>query len=153
MSMEPREDELKEAPFLRSLHGVGDGFRAPEGYFGSLADEVLQRAAAPVPVRRLRPMVWLPALAAALALAVVAVVWFYGRQEVGAPAAAAVTLEEVSTEEILAYVESNLDDFELQLLLEESGLEEVTPLDTLPGVSFPDDLLDDFSVEELEDLL
>ncbi len=156
MSMEHRENELKDAPFLRRLHGSGDGFRVPEGYFESLGDSLAQRAAAePVPVQpRLRPVVWLPALAAALALVLLALGWFYGGEEVAVPATAAeVTLDEVPTEEILAYVEANIDDFELQLLLEEAGLEEVTPLDTVPGATLPEDLLDDFSVEELEDLL
>ena len=170
-------EELKGlSPLLSKMkEDNGQPFRAPEGYFQGLPDEVLRRARAEEGlVRESRPVAhnrrvgawlqWLlfPRRAVGLAMALLLIV-------VGAylvwPRSAGYNLGEalagISVEEAEAYVSENIGDFELEVLLDVAvvSAEDVPQIELLPDVGeedidrYLDEVLDDISLDELEELL
>lgn len=160
------DDELKElSPLLRDLRQQDEGFRVPEGYFGALEDSVLNKVEKTG--NRRRPamkakrgglfgrfsrsrIMW--AVAATLTL-VFAATWLFRIK----PEQSVAATQELTEEEIEAYVLENIRDFDAELLaavpVSEQALPEtkpVTPMDTKPKQSDP---MDDLSEEELELLL
>ncbi len=149
MDRKSQQDELKELPLLQRLRPQGDGFRLPESYLDTLREESLQRAKRPARQRSLT-LLYRLASAAAIALLVVAAVVLIQRQS-SAPGLvdAEALVAELSDEEILAYVDSHLEDFDVDLLLE---AEDVIPLYARPDSISDDELLeliDDLSIEEV----
>ncbi len=144
----------------------------PPGYFEALPDEVLRRIRAEEAsglLRReglaakqasgarhgwLRAWLWRPAWALAVVVAVLAVgllQWWYHSDE-----AAASPLAGLSAEELQAYVEGRLDEFGEELLLEVAPQDEralTLPLDERALDAIDEELIEELSVDELEQLL
>jgi hypothetical protein len=120
---EPLHDEpLSDS--LRELRERGDGFRMPDNYLQDLRER-LPAAVAERPSARIRPLTrrrsWL-AIAASVAL-LLSLGWAWLASPDRSPATveqtlAAADLDALSDEDILAYVEENIGDFELSLLYE-----------------------------------
>lgn len=116
-----------ETPILNELKGQGDGFRrADPNFFEQLAQTVdAKQSQAPIR-KRLVPR-WMGAAAAAIALLVLAVYAINsGTVEETYTADADELIEALTDEEIFAYIEENVADFELELLTEELELESFT---------------------------
>jgi|AntRauTorckE5430_2_1112549.scaffolds.fasta_scaffold02097_4 hypothetical protein len=136
------------------------GQAVPEGYFDSLADQVLEKVKAeetsPLRVvhtgRRSDRAVWYRG-AAAVALIAVAIggLWYSGQEEASIPS---VSLADVGQREAAAYVNSNIGDFELSLLKEAALLNETTDenAEIIPQLNeVPvEDYLDDLEYEDIE---
>lgn len=148
-----KSNESQEFPQLDALRGNGDGFRMPDGYLNSLTDAVLEKAKRPARRRSLR--VWYVAASAAAVLLLLIGFWRAenalegDRMVISAEAFVA----ELSEEEVLAYVDANIETFELELLLEAGEADNSLPVDSIPGAEILDELLDDFTLEELEEIL
>ncbi len=182
---EELKDELNDLPFLKKMkEQSASGLQVPKHYFKHLPDEVLRKAKEPVPqpvrqpswLERVEQIVasWLQpryALAYASVLAlVVAGIWFLnkGVSEANQPMAA-VSLQEISDEELFAYVSDNISDFDHDLVMETAGpeLPEIKPQvktkPSLPKMAAPkpeveemekyiDEVIDEIDVEDLEEL-
>lgn len=169
MKKESLDDELKGlSPLLREVRGQDDSFRVPEGYFGALEDSVLGRVDASA-MRRKQVMgarrgglfarfsrsqvAW--AVAAALTL-VLAATWLF-RTPPQTDALQAATAQELTEEEIEAYVLENIRDFDAELLADvpvnSRALPETKPASPAETKTKTSDPLDDLSDEELELLL
>ncbi len=179
------KDELDELPFLKKMKEQPSGLQVPKHYFKHLPDEVLRRAKEPVIAPAPQPN-WLErveqlvaslfqpryslAFASVLAL-VVAGIWYLnkGVAEAGQQVAI-VRLQDISDEELFAYVSENIGDFDHDLVLETAGpeLPEVNlqskTKPSLPKTSAPkpeveemeeyiDEVIDEIDVEDLEELL
>lgn len=141
---EPLHDEpLSDA--LRELRGRGDGFRLPDNYL----QELRERPPAPVaerPPARLRPLnrrrTWLAIAASVALLLSLSWAWLaspdHSAATVEQPLATA-DLDALSDEDILAYVEENIGEFELSLLYE-----------TEIPASTAEELTETFSDEDLD---
>lgn len=170
MKKESLDDELKGlSPLLRDLRGQDDGFRVPEGYFGALEDSVLGLVDASA-MRRKQVMgarrgglfarfsrsqvAW--AVAAALTL-VLAATWLFRTPPAQTDTLPVATAQELTEEEIEAYVLENIRDFDAELLADvplaghaQPETKTASPAETKPKTSDP---LDELSDEELELLL
>ncbi|MCC6722933.1 MAG: hypothetical protein IT258_00385 [Saprospiraceae bacterium] len=180
-------DELGELPFLKKMkeQSPQTGLQVPKNYFKHLPDEVLRKAKEPVPQPLPQPS-WMErageffagllqpryamAFASVLAL-VVAGIWFIGKSDrETAPPIAAVSLNDISDEELFAYVSENISDFDHDLVLETAGPElpeiktQSKTKPSLPKTAAPkpeveemeeyiDDVIDEINVEDLEELL
>ncbi len=167
MNKKKINDELNElSPLLRDLKQKDNGFRLPEGYFEAVEESVFSRIDAAGARRepvletqwggkffRSRVM-WAAAAASALVLAVV---WFVRPKnalDIEAPIAVS---QELTAEEIEAYVLENIHDFDA------AQLASVPADEPVPTVTNPSPIpekkskelepADDFSEEELELLL
>ena len=173
---EIREELQRLSPLLSKMKEDGkQPFRAPEGYFQGLPEEVLRRAKAEEGlVRESRPVAqnrkvgawlqWLlfPRRAVGLAMALLLVAagtyLFWPRSASYNPEEA---LAGISVEEAQAYVSENIGDFELEVLLDAAvvSAEDVPQIELLPDVGqedidrYLDEVLDDISLDELEELL
>lgn len=191
-SMNDKElrDELDDLPFLKKIKEqqapLGpSGLQVPRHYFKHLPDEVLRKAKEPVP-QAVRQPSWLEqaaqfvasllqpryalAFASVLAL-VVAGIWFLNKDIAKAEQPmAAVRLQDISDEELFAYVSENIGDFDHDLVLETAGpeLPDLKPTHkakpSLPKTAAPkpeveemeeyiDEVIDEIDVEDLEELL
>jgi hypothetical protein len=170
MKKEHIDDELKNlSPWLHEQRGQGDGMQVPDNYFSQLEDTIFNRidaeghrktpAAAPnqwtVWTRRLT------AIAACFAL--VAATWWWMRPQstdmASVPAPATEELAMMDSDD--AYIEENIMDFDPEMLAWE---EETVSGNTTDQTQHPkpannlkqeniDELLEELSDEELEDLL
>ena len=114
-----------KTPILDQLCGRGDGFkRAEPDFFKELSARVEQEVARPKTAVRRR--LWPLAISAAAAALLLLTLWQTGLTEPEAPATFAETqevedlLDELSDDDILAYIEENMADFELELLAEDT---------------------------------
>lgn len=171
MKKESLNDELlKLAPLLREAKQTGDGFRLPEGYFEVLEDSVFSRIEAMGARRQLvlrakrgtalgwffRPQAAV-AVAATLTL-VLAAVWFFSSDPVPATTVGLANTQELSEEDIEAYVLENIRDFDADQLATYSSVADVAPIkaesSNPPENKTKNGLpLDGLSEEELEMLL
>ncbi|MEM8583389.1 MAG: hypothetical protein AAGF87_03920 [Bacteroidota bacterium] len=112
---------------MNELKGQGDGFRrADPTFFEQLARAVEAKPSQPPIKRRLLPR-WVGAAAAAVLLLVLARYAINaGSVEETYTADADELIEALTDEEIFAYIEENVADFELELLTEELELESFT---------------------------
>lgn len=174
-----REELEGLSPLLSKIkEESGHPFRTPEGYFQGLPDDVLRRIRAEEGlVRRSGPaqlkerdggigawLQWLlmPRQAAGLALALLLAVGgaYLFRTQGGAPDAPD-ALAGISEEEAKEYVSENIGEFGLELMLEASvvSAEDISEIEMLPEIGQEDldiyleDLIEDLSLEELEELL
>lgn len=166
MKKESLDDELKGlSPWLRDLGMQEEGFRVPEGYFGALEESVYSRVESAEnrrkPVMRIKrggfvgrfsrsQVLW--AAAASLAL-LLAATWLIRVK----PAREIVATQELTEEEIEAYVLENIRDFDVELLADVPAVEQTLP-ETQPAAPREakpkqPDPMDDLSEEELELLL
>ncbi|MCO6477044.1 MAG: hypothetical protein J5I94_10515 [Phaeodactylibacter sp.] len=175
------KDKIKEeldglSPLLSKMKEEGgQPFRAPEGYFQGLPDEVLRRAraeeglirenrAAPAGAGRTAWWQWLLAPRHAVSLAtalllIAAGAYLFRPQPAGIDPAEA--LAGISEEEAEAYVCENIGEFELELMLEASvvSADDVPEMKVLPDIDqkeldlYLEDLIDDISLDELEEIL
>jgi hypothetical protein len=176
-------DELSDLPFLRKMKEQPDGLQVPKHYFRYLPDEVLRKAkqSEPTPVphagwmERLEQFVAglrQPRLAlafASLLVLVVAAVVFFANNGQHSPTPAAIRLEDITDDELLAYVSDNIRDFDHDLVAETAGpeLPELKPISkttpSLPKSTAPkpeveemedyiDEVIDEIDVEDLEEL-
>ncbi len=167
---ELRKELERLAPTLHRLKAT-EPTPPPPGYFDGLPDEVLRRLraeeasgllrhrarqAAPArPAWRawLGGWLWRPAAAmAVLALLVVAVLQWGRYDEHAAPG----VLAEVPADALETYVESRLDEFGEELLMEVAPADELTltlPIDDGALDAIDEELLDELSTDELEQLL
>ncbi len=170
MKKESIHDELdKQSPLLRDLKRQDDGFKTPEGYFDVIEDAVFERIGKAG--NRRKPaletkhgglfgrfsrtqVMW--AAAAVFAL-VLATTWLF-RTKPAEPATLPVLVsQELTEEEIEAYVLENIRDFDEALLADVPDHEQAapetkpaSPTETKPKQTDP---LDDLSDEELDLLL
>ncbi|MEM9918327.1 MAG: hypothetical protein AAF990_09550 [Bacteroidota bacterium] len=171
------KDELSSiSPLLSKMkQEQEDPFRVPHNYFEQLPDDIMQRLkaeAAPEPVdtpsvswidRMLESLSALlqPRMAMAFASMVLVIVatFFFLRSPVEEnPTAIAETQEEISDQEIAAYIEANIDEFDAELLFAESDFQDELQDNTLDLEAeeldkYLDDLIDDLDASELEQLL
>ncbi len=174
MKEENIHDELRSlSPLLSSLKEKNDPHRLPDGYFDQLESSVFQRLEAEglrvsVPETKSGWSVWLSparlaAAAAAVAVLITAVWWL---RPTDTPALTQTdTLEEITPEMAEAYIQENILDFEEDLLTanldngESNTSEELLPEPKPKNSKKPpveddlDQILDDLTEEELEDLL
>lgn len=178
-------DELNDSPFLKKMkEQPSGGFQVPKHYFKHLPDEVMRQVKLPAPAPVQSGPSWLeqlgqfvmglfqPRFALALATVLVLVlagVLFFRENNVDAPQpVAAVRLEDIPDEELLAYLDDNIRDFDGDLVQEASvhTLPEVPekPKAAVPKTSAPkpeleemedyiDEVIDEIDVEDLEELL
>lgn len=146
---EPLQDEpLSDR--LRQLQQRGDGFRLPENYLESLKERMPEATATDTPVRPLRRtarQTWLAIAATVVLLLATGGAWLYYSS--GSLASdtvlAEADLDALSDEEILAYVEENISDFDLSLLYTEPAQTTEPATETLS-----DEELDELYYELLE---
>lgn len=175
------KDKIKEelealSPLLaRMKEAGGQPFRVPEGYFKALPDDVLRRARAEEGLARekrsARPenrspgwLQWLliPQWAAGIAIALLLVAagaYLFWPQPAGPYPEDA--LAGISDEEAKTYISEHIGEFELELMLEASVVSagDVPEVEILPDIQQEDldlyleDLIEDISLDELEELL
>ncbi|MCW5923730.1 MAG: hypothetical protein KIS77_15400 [Saprospiraceae bacterium] len=162
MNKETLNDELKPlSPWLHGMKQRDDGFRVPDGYFDAVEEAVLNQVKAADALRKpvlasrrgglfamlARPKVAWPAIAATLAL-VVSAVWFFRSANV-APTPADWASQELTEEEIEAFLLENIGDFEAEQLFS------ITVADQSAQTNKTEQPLttDELSKEELEWLL
>ncbi len=178
-------NELNDSPFLKKMkEQPSRDFQVPKHYFKHLPDEVMRQVGQPAPAPVPSGPSWLEqlerfvmglfqprfalALASVLVLVVAGVLFF---RESGAEAlqsVATVRLADIPDEELLAYLDDNIRDFDGDLVQEASvhTLPEVPekPKATAPKTSAPkpeleemedyiDEVIDEIDVEDLEELL
>ncbi len=174
MKEENIHDELRSiSPLLSSLKEKKDPHRLPDGYFDQLEANVFQRLEAeglrvPIPETKSGWSVWLSpariaAAAAAVAVLITAIWWLRPTEE--SQLTQTDTLEEITPEMAEAYIQENILDFDEDLLTanldngesntNEELLPEVKPKNNKkpPVEDDLDQILDDLTEEELEDLL
>lgn len=157
--------ELKElSPFLSKLKETGrpEGFDVPPTYFRELPDRLLERAK-----KEKRPATsptpWLPQLAEALSwlfqpryaagLATVAALIIAGLliyDQADAPPSPANMFNALTPEEVHAYIQSNLEEFEEEMVIE--AAEEFQELSFLPSTTLDDEDLEEYYEELLREL-
>lgn len=169
-------EELEElSPFLHQMKEKGDPFKAPQGYFEGLPDQVLARlreeeAPATEPEKSRRPglslqglldqLGWLlqprMALAISSVLIILVAAWFLLR-----PNGASSTTPDfaaLSAEEIQYYIQSNIEDFDEETLMEvahEPGNINLIPQDAIETEEldqYLDQMIDQMDTRELEEL-
>ncbi|NUN99490.1 MAG: hypothetical protein HUU01_02610 [Saprospiraceae bacterium] len=176
-----KQDDLKKeleelSPLLSKLKAQDNPFKAPEGYFSSLPDELMARLRhaeqpLPAPVQSgwsTRLLEFLESLIqprlvvgfATIALLIVAgVLWL--RQESGNEVSEQLALfSDLSAEEVNAYVTENIDAFEeeeLMVAVEESGIEvenslPAIDLDAQAIEEYMEDAIHEMDEEDLESL-
>lgn len=154
-------DELRElSPLLHRLKREKEAGDIPPGYFSRMQEDVLrqvrqeagQPGGGPVQLRPVWSRLLAPlAVAASVSLLVLAGWWMFRPQPHSHPSYTEVALP---YEEAAAYVDANIDEFDLALL---AGLypEEEGPLS--PAVELNDqeldELLEELELEDLEDFL
>ncbi len=156
--------ELEElAPGLSKIKRE-QPFQVPPTYFKELPDEMLEKA-------RQQPTgpawwstlgEWVSSLLtpqrlawqlAAIAVVVVAGIWMVRSHQ---PAEELPSVADLSVEEMQLYVSNNIDEFDVDILLEESNLTyiDVPLLDTTAiEQEYLDEFLDDLDLNDLEELL
>ncbi len=162
--------ELEDiAPRLSELKKEQEGFRVPENYFGQMQQEVLERINAGkelsvvhsntriIPLFR-QTRFWLKVAGFALVLAA-ATYWFLPDEDSRTNAYLAGFTPEEATE----YVQNNFDEFDLDVMLEVAQLDpvELFPAQNAADNNLPlkdidqyiDEIIDDFDLEELEEML
>lgn len=158
--------ELEElAPGLSRI-GRKQPFHTPPTYFRELPDEILEKVHEQRPSSRL--LTWLEGLfgtparlawqLATVAVLVVVGFWAYHHSrdtiDYNYP-----TIADLSIEEVELYVDNHIDEFDVDILLEESNLEYTdVPLLILDSNDVIEDeyleeILDDLDLEDLEKLL
>lgn len=161
------------SPLLSKLKQDSDNpFGVPNHYFESLQDEVLRQVSVEqVDVQVVEPgpswldrlveqLQWLFQPRYAMAMATVAILIvagiFFFRGETSSPGLA---LQDLSEEDITDYISSNIEDFEVDLLVEAMG-DEIDPallpkpdLEDAELEEYLDEIIDEIDLEELEDLL
>lgn len=177
------EEELRElSPFLQELKRKGDGMKLPDQYFEAMESQVMARlsAEASVPgmrivkkpaLRRLFRQPWLMAVAAGFAGTLLTAWWFVqSGSEAAAPApSAAFIAQQLSDEDLEAYLLDNIADFDSEQLAvltpnelpeqsaeknnETPGRKQAKPSIHDLKEAEMDMLLKDMSDEELEELL
>ncbi|HMR42196.1 MAG TPA: hypothetical protein PKC40_00110 [Saprospiraceae bacterium] len=130
-----REELESLSPFLRKLKEKETGMQAPENYFKELPDRVLSQIREEIRTKAapqkpgsswvdncIQYIQWFLQPRAAVAFGVVllgiiagVIFWNYEKTTPAPPIAA---MEEVSSEELYDYLESNIEDFDSELLLE-----------------------------------
>lgn len=163
--------ELEElSPFLSKMEKKKGGFEVPANYFKQLPDLIMDRiqeeetpsySVAPTTnwldqiIERIQLLLQ-PQYAMALAsvaILIVASIFFFGQND---NLTNATTLAEVSDDEISSYVMNNVEEFEMDLLMEvmdEEVLEAETENEPSGDENYLDDIIDDLSDEELEELM
>lgn len=174
MKKQDIQDELAElSSFLGQLKEKGEGMSVPPDYFDRLNDRVMERleaegekfAAPPrsfwgLSVKRTR----LTAIAAAVTLLLAA--WWWLRPAEQARVAIAIpdptVIDTLTQEDAATYVHENILEFEMEMLAAEFDNEETTGPETTTTPSVTknrptpeelDNVLNDLTEEELEDLL
>ncbi len=171
-------NEIKDlSPWLSDLKSKGDPQRVPEGYFDQLESSVFQRLEQEGLRVELAPersiwSVWftparLTAAAAAITLLIGAIWWMQPQKQNNIMVQIPTTTEEEFTPEMAEdYIQSNIFDFEEELLADEladDATEDNIAPDHKPKekrrnklpkeMDELDDILNDLTDEELEDLL
>lgn len=170
MNKKTINDELQNlSPLLREMRQKGDGFRVPEGYFEAVEESVFGRIEA-AGIRR-QPVlegkkgglfgrifrskiIW--AAAAALVL-VLATTWLFKMKNGQSDTSPLVASQELTEEEIEAYVLENIHEFEAEQLaalpVGEQVFQQTEPSPAPKTKPKQADPLDEFSQEELDILL
>ncbi|MEM7574165.1 MAG: hypothetical protein AAF433_14760 [Bacteroidota bacterium] len=114
-----------KTPILDQLRARGDGFKkASPDFFQELSARIEQETARPAVAKRRR--LWPLGLSAAAAVLLFLLLWRGGITEtdtlptVAEAPAVEDLLDELSDDDILAYIEDNMSDFELELLAEDT---------------------------------
>lgn len=165
-------DELQElSPFLSSMKEKEQPFTVPKDYFKQLPDEILAKVQPEKMMQKETQVSWLdrfvaelqwllqprPALAlATVAILIMAGIFFFNNST---PAVSDVQWADISEEEINAYVASNIEEFETDLLWQHSSLDADDELST--ELEFDDEeldviideIIDDLPLEDIEELL
>jgi hypothetical protein len=171
MSKKAINDELQNlSPLLREMRQKGDGFRVPEGYFEAVEESVFGRinaaGARRKPVleskrgglfgRIFHSKIIVRAAAAVLVL-VLAATWLFKTKHRQSSTFPVVAAQDLTEEEIEAYVLENIHEFEAEQLAALPAVEHTAPhTEPLPAPkpqAKEPDLLDSLSEEELEILL
>ena len=159
------KEELQEiAPFLANLKKE-DPFKTPKFYFERLEDSILEKVQPekikmPVASKQVHSSLisqfghWVSTLLQprwAMALALITILaagsWFLKKQQ---NTETTQTLSEITTEDIHQYVNANIDDFDEELLVENTAFEaDNAPKDAL----LEGEIFNDLNDEELEKYL
>jgi hypothetical protein len=146
---EPLHEPLSD--HLRQLRERGDGFRLPDNYLEELKKRAPATADSVDKVRPLRSRPQVAWLAMAASVALLLTLGWAWLQRPATPQLAEVTsveanLDVLSDEDILAYVEDNIGEFELSLLYTEEEQETENTAETLT-----DEELDELYYDLLEE--
>lgn len=172
------KEELKElSPWLLSMKEKGEGFKVPIGYFEHLQDEVLQKVkqekSIPEPATPgwWEKLLWQMealfhpqyrlAYASAAVLLLAAIVWVLQSPATTDTQIQAIAIDQVPSEELIEYVDDNLEDFATDELLEISQFsnEELSLPDLVPSPEeseieeYLDEIMYDINEEEIQSIL
>ena len=168
-----REELREHSPFLSKLKDQEEAFKVPKGYFKSLPDEIMRQIKAeenPISPQSspsildqlINQLQWLLQPRPALALASIAVLIAIGISFLGSdniPTTENDLWADISSEEINQYVASNIEDFDTDLLIETGNIDPDWELNTMEDLEeeeldmIIDELIDDISLEDIEDVL
>lgn len=150
------QDELKDiAPLLSEIDKSQEGFNVPHLYFETFQDKVMNRLAEqPEPESRfsrffktlLQPR-YAMALGSVLILLLATTMFLRPVEEQNTD-----ILASISTEELSSYLNENIDDFDLDLLMEDNA---TSTLDFSDGMDFDlnelEEYIDNDFIDQLED--
>ena len=165
------QDELRELAPDFSQKSKQDGFQAPKHYFDTLPDTLwtkIEDATQKQPEQRLSIVDrWLQQLSfllqprPAIALATLAIIlaagyMFYMQQDSSVIASVDDALEQISSEDLIAYISENVEDFDDELLYEiqteDTGIHTFLDLEEDADIDNTlDEILDEIEITELED--
>jgi len=177
-------DELDGSTFLKNMKAQqGKGFKVPKHYFRHLPDEVWNQVKPVQPTVQARPN-WLEkmelflhglvqprftlALASVTLLVVAAVIFLRDKNPVTTQQSSAeARLEDISDEELFAYVSNNIGDFDHRLVIEASESEisdavkpqmprfkaVIAKPDVEEMEQYIEEVIDEVDLEDLEELL
>ena len=165
-------EELKElSPFLSKLKEKGDGFSVPANYFESLSEEIFDKTGlnSSKAVKHRKgifeqfieslQLILQPRYAMALAsiaILLVAGIYFL-RPASGNNTQEVAIMAELTNEEIGDYINSNIDDFATDLMVEAEteGIDITPELEADPSEveEYLDNIIDEIDIDELEELL
>lgn|GEM_PF-3106315 len=139
------QDELNElSPLLAELRQEEEGYKVPHLYFESLQNKVLNQVQeAPQKVGFFMRFGWVRGLAMVASVAVLLLAGVFLFQNNNTETA---DIENISTDALAMYLDGNVEDWDLDLLIED-GFE----LDFTNGLNLDADEWDDYIEEELLD--
>lgn len=140
------QDELKElSPLLAELREEEEGYKVPHLYFESMQNKVLRQVnEVPQKAGLFARFSWMRNLAVAASVAVLLLVGVFLLQNTNDAQVA--DLENISTDVLAMYLDENVEDWDLDLLIEDD-----LQLDFSDGLNLDEDEWEDYIEEELLD--
>ncbi|MBP7272579.1 MAG: hypothetical protein KA974_01985 [Saprospiraceae bacterium] len=149
---EDLHNELSEAPLLRNLKSKQTPLAAPPQYFETFSNNILEKIktesashTSQKPIHTMRNW-WRIAASVLLLSGAFGGYWWYASQTTTVVNDA---FADISDDEILNYIDTNIDDFDDDMLAQHLLQTNTNTTDTDSVIDFLDDNLDDVEAEEL----